>query len=488
MNWLCVQDGAREHYAIPRALHRSGRLEALFTGFWAGPVVRGAARWIPAGGLRSLAGRHHPDLEEGRWKPQQKAETLKPEILKAEVSGRKVEIVSWNWQVMGRELGAKSESGKRKAESGNCYERFIREGRWFSERVRDHLARRGTDVRGRVVFSYDTTALELFRWAKERGAFCVLGQMDPGRVEAEMVRDEEKRWPGWARKENAEMLKAEREKEKSRKQKAESGKRKAEIGDAYFRRREEEWRLADRIMVNSQWSFDALVKQGVSPEKLVVVPLCFEEKQKAEKLKSESRKQKSQNGDEFQLSTFQISAFPQLRVLFLGQVVLRKGIQYLLETAKLLRNEPVHFDVVGPAGISDDAIKSAPANMVFHGRVNRDEAAGWYERADVFALPTLSDGFAITQIEAMAHGLPVIATPHCGEVVTDGVDGFIVPARDATMLAEAIRRYLKEPELLRSQRDAALAKSKQFTLDKLAERLVILEQNLKAESRKRTAG
>jgi hypothetical protein len=440
----------------------SGRLEALFTEFWAGPVVRGAARWIPADGLRSLAGRWHEELQSGKRK--------------AESGEQKTEIVSWNWRVLWRAVGAKLKIGNQQSAIGNNYERFIREGRWLSERVRDHLARRGTDVRGRVVFSYDTTALELFRWAKERGAFCVLGQMDPGRVEAEMVRDEEKRWPGWARNENTEMLKAETL--KSEGQKAESRERKSEIGDAYLRRREEEWRLADRIIVNSQWSFDALVKQSVPPEKLVVVPLCYESDHKT------TRQQTTDYGTGPVVGgQWSGGRRAPLRMLFLGQVVLRKGIQYLVEAAKLLRNEPVYFDVVGPAGISDDAIKLAPANMVFHGRVNRDEAAGWYERADVFALPTLSDGFAITQIEAMAHGLPVIATPNCGEVVTDGVDGFVVPARDAAALAEAIRRYLKEPELLRLQRGAALAKSKQFTLEKLEERLTAMEQNLKPETK-----
>ena len=200
-----------------------------------------------------------------------------------------------------------------------------------------------------------------------------------------------------------------------------------------------------------------------------------------------------------------MSAFCSLRVLFLGQVNVRKGIHYLMAAARLLdqnlvaadvsfrlvaassserrlklegNHPPVQFDVVGPIGISEAAVKSAPGNMTFHGPVSRDCAEQWYERSDVFVLPTLSDGFAITQIEAMAHGLPVIATPNCGEVVSDGVDGFIVPARDAAALAGAIRRFLAEPGLLESQRTAALKKSGQFTLDKLGERLKGVEQTL----------
>jgi len=83
----------------------------------------------------------------------------------------------------------------------------------------------------------------------------------------------------------------------------------------------------------------------------------------------------------------------------------------LIEAARLLTHEDVRFDIVGPIGISRDAVASAPSNMRFHGRVSRDQAADWYRQSDVFVLPTISDGFALTQLEAMAHGLPVIATP-----------------------------------------------------------------------------
>jgi glycosyltransferase involved in cell wall biosynthesis len=74
----------------------------------------------------------------------------------------------------------------------------------------------------------------------------------------------------------------------------------------------------------------------------------------------------------------------------------------------------------------------------------------------------------------MAHGLPVVATPNCGEVVTDGKDGFIAPVRDADALAE-ISSYLALPELLPAQSAAAREKSRQFTLNRLAENLTQLE-------------
>src|SRR6185437_15751856 len=84
MSWFCAQIGAREHYAVPRALHQTGRLTVLYTDFWAGPLVRRLA----FGKLRSLATRQHQEL-------QNKAETLKTEILKGE---EKPAEESGNWK------------------------------------------------------------------------------------------------------------------------------------------------------------------------------------------------------------------------------------------------------------------------------------------------------------------------------------------------------------------------------------------------------
>jgi hypothetical protein len=69
--------------------------------------------------------------------------------------------------------------------------------------------------------------------------------------------------------------------------------------------------------------------------------------------------------------------------------------------------------------------------------------------AHVLVLPTLSDGFAVTQLEAIAHGLPVVTTPNCGNVVTDGMDGFIVPPpRDSQALADVLARFDDDRPLL----------------------------------------
>jgi len=65
--------------------------------------------------------------------------------------------------------------------------------------------------------------------------------------------------------------------------------------------------------------------------------------------------------------------------------------------------------------------------------------------------------------EAMAHGLPVVTTPNCGRVVTDGVDGLMVPARDGQALAEAIEQLDDDRSLLRKMSENALQTVKIMT-------------------------
>jgi len=156
----------------------------------------------------------------------------------------------------------------------------------------------------------------------------------------------------------------------------------------YYERNRREWALADVIVVNSEWSREAIIAEGANPAKIEILPLAFEAAQsaqgKAERERQiveignkevESGKQKieSKMNFRFQISAFQL--FPPLRVLFLGQVNVRKGIHYLIKAARLLERKKIHFDVVGPIGILPAAVTSAPRNMTFHGPASRDRAA-----------------------------------------------------------------------------------------------------------------
>jgi glycosyltransferase involved in cell wall biosynthesis len=207
--------------------------------------------------------------------------------------------------------------------------------------------------------------------------------------------------------------------------------------------------LADAIVVNSRWTADSIISQGAERSKVVILPLAYEAPIAG-------------------LGGERDGSSRRLRVLWLGTVCLRKGIPYLLEAAKELVSEPVDFFVAGPFSINKQHLRTASSNVRWLGSVPRPDAARLFAAADVFVLPTISDGFGITQLEAMAWGLPVIATQNCGDVVEHGVSGFRVPPRDSGALVDAIMKFVVDPGLASAMSDACRRRVRDFSVKRYA--------------------
>jgi glycosyltransferase involved in cell wall biosynthesis len=159
-----------------------------------------------------------------------------------------------------------------------------------------------------------------------------------------------------------------------------------------------------------------------------------------------------------------------MRVLFLGQVNLRKGISVLLEAARYLADQPIVFDIVGERQVTVPDWALANPNIRWIGPVPRQDAAAFYRNADVFLFPTFSDGFGLTQLEAQAWKLPVIASRFCGEVVEDGVNGIVLPEVTPDVVAAALLRCVRAPEQL-ARMSMASGVAPNFTLAGLARSL-----------------
>ena len=78
----------------------------------------------------------------------------------------------------------------------------------------------------------------------------------------------------------------------------------------------------------------------------------------------------------------------------------------------------------------------------------RSEVDAYYRDADVFILPTISDGFALTQLEAQAQGVPVIASQRCGDVVRHGENGLRLDAVSPEAIADAVAWCVDHPSRL----------------------------------------
>ena len=102
--------------------------------------------------------------------------------------------------------------------------------------------------------------------------------------------------------------------------------------------------------------------------------------------------------------------------------------------------------------------------------VSRGEVDSFYRKADLLILPTLSDGFGLTQLEAQAWSLPIVASRFCGEVVRDGQNGLLLENLTGETIREVLRQCVANPELL-AQLAAGSGNFEVHSLDEVSERL-----------------
>ncbi len=135
-------------------------------------------------------------------------------------------------------------------------------------------------------------------------------------------------------------------------------------------------------------------------------------------------------------------------VLFVGQVIPRKGVDVLLRALKKV-DAHIQCLVVGPhpdTGYYAKMKALAGGNVVFKEFQAAKELKYYYQCADVFAFPTRYDIWGLVVNEALANGLPVVTTTQCvagKELIQDGANGRLVEAGNASQLADAITYYLK---------------------------------------------
>jgi len=407
MKWFCCQLGARERYAIPRALRRQDMLDGFITDTWVPPSCFLAKIWG-----RRLADRFHGDLREAR-------------------------VIAFNSSLILFEMLAR-------ARALNEWKTIIARNRWFQRKVVSTLKSQLSTLNYQpILLSYSYTALEPFRYAKSRGWKTVLVQIDPGPEEERIVAEEVARVPTLGSEWQAAPVE-------------------------YWACWRQECDLADHIIVNSEWSREGLIRSGVLSKKLSVIPLAYGASEVGDQ-KSEIRQVRSYPA--------RFTQDRPMSVLFLGQVNLRKGVARLLQAARTLPDEPVEFWIVGPLQIANAETAADNARVKWFGPVTWKETAEKYRAADVFILPTLSDGFAITQLEAQAYGLPVISSKCCGGVVENGRNGIILEEPSAECITAAIRDCVADPNRLQTLAAGSCVQN-EFTTDVLAQRLQKLGSTL----------
>jgi glycosyltransferase involved in cell wall biosynthesis len=158
-----------------------------------------------------------------------------------------------------------------------------------------------------------------------------------------------------------------------------------------------------------------------------------------------------------------------LEILFVGSMIQRKGLCDLLEAMRLVGSRQVRLTLAG-RGFVDRALLAHYKDVdvtVLEGLSLHDLVAVMH-RSSLFILPSLVEGFAHVIAEAMCTGLPVIATPHtCApDFVQDGVDGWIVPIRNPTAIADRLVWAAENRAALAAMGIAAAARARLLTWEK----------------------
>lgn len=136
-------------------------------------------------------------------------------------------------------------------------------------------------------------------------------------------------------------------------------------------------------------------------------------------------------------------------LLYAGRADRDKGICELLEAFGTLGREDTHLLLAGD--FKDSPLVPAGLKNVYLSDGWTDDIRPWMSAADIFILPSYREGFPNTVLEAGAMGLPAIVTDINGsrEIITDGINGLIVPPHDAAALRRAIARLLSDSRLCR---------------------------------------
>ena len=195
-------------------------------------------------------------------------------------------------------------------------------------------------------------------------------------------------------------------------------------------REEQEYELADKISVPSNYAAQTFVERGISMDKIFV------------------------NGMGVDLALFHASATRRVdrkpRIIFVGGVGIRKGVPWLLDAFKRLSSK-AELHLIGPVSSDyEDMLRiSVGENIHVRGALSSSQLAIEYSQGDIFCLPSLEEGYGMVIPQAMACGLPIVTTTVVGaaDLLKHGHNGLIVAPSDSIALADALERLVDDVSL-----------------------------------------
>ncbi len=163
----------------------------------------------------------------------------------------------------------------------------------------------------------------------------------------------------------------------------------------------------------------------------------------------------------------------------------RKGLDYLLHAVSQIADPNISFRIVGDGPhfqkLKELSLRQGIGDRVtFAGRLAREAVRREFQTSDIFVLPSLWEGQGIVFLEAMASGLPIVATNIAGVrgMLEDGANALLVPPRDSRALADAVERLAQSPELRARLASEGLRRVAEYDWNQLVQRVISLYSSI----------
>lgn len=266
-----------------------------------------------------------------------------------------------------------------------------------------------------VVWGFDTASIEVFRWAKPRGIFCVLDQTIASRVVWNRVMGREYSI-------NPEFFSD------------------GFVPDpqSLIDLQAEELALADLVLVGSTFCAQAAVEGGCAADKIRVAPYGFDPSH----IPAVPRSHRP------------IGERP-VKFLYVGGLAPRKGIAYLLKAFAQIPESAASLTLVGGLAIPKETFARYADRVRYVPAVPHSEIAGYFAAADCFVFPSLFEGSARVLCEAIGSSLGIIQTAAAGDGVRAGRNGMVLPDISVDALVDAIEAVLRDPARLTEWQQAS---------------------------------
>jgi glycosyltransferase involved in cell wall biosynthesis len=218
--------------------------------------------------------------------------------------------------------------------------------------------------------------------------------------------------------------------------------------------KEEELRLADRISCPSQFVLDSIPLEIRQKKPCQVSPFGSPPCEPVD----------------FEGST----QSDTLKLLFVGSMSQRKGLADLFEAMKLLKREPISLSILGQRSLPMEFYRKQFAEFTYLPPCSNQMVREIMKVHDALVLPSIVEGRALVQQEALSCGLPIIVTPNAGgeDLVDEGITGRLVPIRSPEKIATAIRTIIAERKNIEEIRKLCQKKAKQYTWPSYAQNII----------------